>query len=641
MTSDKIRQNFLRFFEKKGHTVVKSSSLIPDDPSVLLTTAGMQQFKRYYTGELNAMADFGSQRTASAQKSFRTSDIEEVGDKTHLTFFEMLGNFSFGPVGSDDPDDFGTSGYFKRSSIHWAYEFVTEILEIPKERIWVSVFEGDNEVPFDDVSYKIWHGEIGMPKEKIMMGNRADNFWGPTGSEGPCGPTSEIYVDGVEIWNLVFNEFYQTPDKKLRKLDNPGVDTGMGFERLVTVLQGAASVYETDIFRDLVAKIRELAGDLGDRVIRILADHLRASAFLIADGVRPSNKEAGYILRRLLRRILAYEVKYDIHADLFPESLEIIKNKFGGIYPEVKKIKLIYDVLEDEKQKFQTAIGRGPKEVERFTKRIMSAVKDELVRPAVNDFASSAGSYDLYPVIGEMIWRKKYAMAEIADFAFELFQTHGVPLEITIEFLKEKIELSDDGIQELRKGFEEKLIKHQEVSRAGLERKFGGHGLLLDTGELKAGSEEELNKVLRLHTATHLLQWALREVLGKEVRQMGSDINAERSRFDFALGRKMTTEEIKKVEDLINQKIKEDLMVYFEEMTKTEAEKTGALHFFGQKYPDVVKIYFIGSEASGGVISAEFCGGPHVGHTLEIGKIRVLKEEAVSAGVRRVRIALQ
>lgn len=591
MSSEEIRNSFLEFFRKKGHAVVPSSSLMPDDPSVLLTTAGMQQFKRYYTGELNALSDFGSQRTASSQKSFRTSDIEEVGDKTHLTFFEMLGNFSFGPAGSDDPGDLATSGYFKRSSIHWAYEYVTEILGISLERIKVSVFEGNEEVPFDEISYKIWNEEIGIPKEKIMMGNRADNFWGPTGSEGPCGPTAEIYVDGVEIWNLVFNEYYQDKDKKLTKLPNPGVDTGMGFERLVAVLAGVDDVFETDVFQPLVSKIRELAANLDIPAVRVLADHLRASTFLIADSVRPSNKEAGYILRRLLRRILAYRVKYDIHADLFPEAAEIVKNKFGKIYPELNDSKKILEVLEEEQQRFQEAIGRGMKEIEK------------------------------YPAIG-------------GKEAFYLYETFGLPFELILELAPK------EAIKNLSKvDFDKEFEKHQEISRAGVEKKFGGHGLILDTGELKAGNEEELKKVLRLHTATHLMHWALREVLGKDLKQMGSDITPERTRFDFTLNRKMTPEEIEKVEDLVNEKIQADLPVKFKELPKAEAEKTGALHFFKLKYPEVVKVYYIGENLEN-ALSKEFCGGPHVTHTAEIGQVKVLKEESVSAGVRRIRIAV-
>ncbi len=584
MSSEKIRQSFLDFFEKRGHKTVPSSSLIPDDPSVLLTTAGMQQFKRYFTGELDALKDFGSQRTVSIQKCFRSSDIEEVGDKTHLTFFEMLGNFSFGD-------------YFKREAIFWAYEFVSDILGISRERITVSVFKGDSltgsgqSIAFDKDSYKIWHEEIGIPKEKIILGARQDNFWGPTGDEGPCGPCTEIYVDGVEIWNNVFNEYYKEKNGTFRKAERPGVDTGMGLERLSSIIQGTDDVFETDLFRPLVLKIKELAPVLDERIVKILADHLRASAFLIADGVRPSNKEAGYILRRLLRRIMAYSVKYDIHADLFPESVEIIKEKFGKIYPELNEIKMILEVSENEAQKFQEVVGRGIKEIEKFSE---ISGKD----------------------------------------AFYLYESFGLPFELIKELAPEK------AVKNLaKKDFDEEFEKHQEISRSGAEKKFGGHGLVLDTGELKAGNEEEMKKVVGLHTATHLLQWALRRILGDGVRQTGSDINSERLRFDFSFNRKMTPEEIKKTEDLVNQKINENLPIYFKEMAKKEAEKIGALAFFKAKYPETVKVYFIGQK--GEEISKEFCGGPHVKQTSEIGEFKILKEEAVSSGVRRIRALIR
>lgn len=587
MSSEQIRKSFIEFFEKKGHKNVPSSSLIPDDPSVLLTTAGMQQFKKYYTGELSALSDFGSQRTVSVQKCFRTSDIEEVGDKTHLTFFEMLGNFSFGPVGDDNPKNFGTSGYLKKSSIYWGYEFITNILGINSERITVSIFEGDENTPKDEESYKIWKNEIGIAEEKIILGKRADNFWGPTGEQGPCGPCSEIYVDGVEIWNIVFNEYYKEKNGKFLKVKNSGVDTGMGFERLTSVLQGTDNIYETDILRPLILKVNEFAPNIEEKVLRILADHLRSSVFLIADGVRPSNKEAGYILRRLIRRILAYQIKYDIHGDFFPEIIAIIQEKFDFVYPELKNRKTILEVLEEEKNKFQDVIARGIKEIEKY---------------------NSISGKD----------------------AFYLYETFGLPYELTKELARPEI------IQNLNKeDFDKEFKSHQEISRSGAEKKFGGHGLLLDTGELKAKTEEEVKMVIKFHTATHLLQWALRELFGEEIRQMGSDINAERLRFDFSWKRKMTKEEILQIENLINFRIKENLPVYFEEMPKEEAEKIGALHFFRAKYPDVVKIYYIGEK--GKEISKEFCNGPHVKNISELGVFRIQKEEAVSAGVRRIR----
>lgn len=598
MQSKDLRKHFFNFFHSKGHVRVPSSSLIPDDPSVLLTTAGMQQFKKYYTGELDALEDFGSQRTATIQKCFRTSDIEEVGDKTHLTMFEMMGNFSFGPVGSDDPEDDGKDGYFKRAAIHWGYQFITEVLGIDPDRIYVTVFGGDAETPFDEEAYNIWKDELHMPEDKIRKGPREDNFWGPTGEEGPCGPCTEIYVDDVEVWNIVFNEFYKERGGNYRKAERPGIDTGMGFERLSVMLEGVDNVFESEIFRPIMAKIDELAPGVDDTVKRVFADHLRASTFLIADGVLPSNKEAGYVLRRLLRRVMAYQVKYDIHANLFEEMIPVIKELFGDIYPEINDTHRIVGVFEAEKSKFQEAVSRGLKEMEK---------------------------------IFEQNREEKHVTGEQA---FHLFSTYGFPVELLKEFVEAK------GFTVDEKGFQKKIEEHQEISRAGAGNKFGGHGLVLDTGELKASNEEEAKKVVALHTATHLLNWALRHEFGDEVHQMGSDINPERLRFDFSFDRKLTPEEVQKVEHLINDKINENLPIYFQEMPKEDAEKLGAVAFFKHKYPSVVKVYSIGSEASGGVISREFCGGPHVEYTGEIGSFKIAKEEAVSAGVRRIRATI-
>lgn len=608
---NKVRKNFFEFWKERGHSEVKSSSLIPDDPSVLLTTAGMQQFKRYYTGELDAKNDFGSSRAVSIQKCFRTSDIEEVGDDTHLTFFEMLGNFSFGPVGSDDPKDTNKKdGYFKRSAIVWAYEYLTNILEIAPERISVTIFKGDKEIPKDKDSYAIWYKEIGLPEEKIKEGDRKDNFWGPTGAEGPCGPTTEIYVDDIEVWNIVFNEYYKEridtdstridADKEIgvnpsvnpresvfRKVENPGIDTGMGYERLLVMLEGVKNVFETSAFLPIVLKTKELAPQLSERDVRLLSDHIRACTFLIADGVLPSNKEAGYILRRLMRRIIATSIKHDIHSDVFVEVYEEVKKLFGGIYPEIKNEKEILDVWNSEKTKFEGAISKGIKELE------------------------------------------KYENISGSD-AFYIYETFGLPFELVKELAPEST------VRNLRfEDFEVEFKKHQEISRAGAEKKFGGHGLVLDTGELKAGNEEELSRVLRMHTATHLLQWAMRKVLGEGIHQMGSDINPERLRFDVNFDRKMTPEELSEIEKLVNEQVAKDLPVYFKEMPKEDAEKIGALAFFKEKYPEKVKVYFIGPEDN--VISKEFCGGPHVDSTGVIGKVKILKEESVGKGVRRIR----
>lgn len=580
---------------------VPSSSLIPSDPSVLLTTAGMQQFKQYYTGELDAQEDFGSQRTATIQKCFRTSDIEEVGDKTHLTMFEMMGNFSFGPVGSDSPDDTEKEGYFKRAAIHWGYQFMTEVLGINPDRMYVTVFGGDAETPFDEEAYAIWRDEIKMPENRIRKGPREDNFWGPTGEEGPCGPCTEIYVDDVEVWNIVFNEFYKERGGNYRKAERPGIDTGMGFERLSVMLEGVDNVFESELFRPIMAKIDELAPNVDGAIKRVFADHLRASTFLIADGVVPANKEAGYILRRLLRRVMAYQVKHDVHADLFVEMMPVIKELFGEIYPEIKDTKRILEVFETEKAKFHEAVSRGLKEMEKI-------------------FEEQRGGKEPAVITGEQ--------------AFNLFSTYGFPIELLKEFTEAK------GFTVDEEGFQKKVEQHQEISRAGAGNKFGGHGLVLDTGELKAGNEEEMKRVIGFHTATHLLNWALRHEFGDTVRQMGSDINPERLRFDFAFDRKVTAEELQTIENLVNDKINENLPVYVEEMPKEDAEKLGAVAFFKHKYPAIVKVYSIGSEPSGGVISREFCGGPHVEYTGQIGSFKITKEEAVSAGVRRIRATI-
>ncbi|MEX2054457.1 MAG: alanine--tRNA ligase [Candidatus Colwellbacteria bacterium] len=574
MESEEIREKFVEYFESQGHKVVPSSSLSPTDPSVLLTTAGVQQFKAYYTGEADPMVDFGSKNVVSIQKSFRTTDIDEVGDETHLTFFEMMGNFSFG-------------GYFKEEAIKYAYEFVTKGLGL--EIDYVTIFKGDKDVPEDDESARIW-SEIDSSLEIRKLG-REDNFWGPTGNEGPCGPTTEIFVGGVEIWNVVFNEFYSNRDGSFRKLTTPGVDTGSGLERVAAALQGKSHIFETDLFLPIIEKIKELAPGLDEKIVRVFADHIRASCFLIADGIRPSNKEAGYILRRLIRRVIAYEISYDVHANLLAEVPQVVVNKFGKVYENLEEREIV-DVLEAEKKKFKTALSRGLKELSGY---------------------------------------KELSGKE----AFFLYETYGLPFELIKEMAPPK--LANKLKQE---DFDLEFERHQEASRAGKERKFGGHGLILDTGELKAANEEELKKVTRLHTATHLLQSALRMVLGDGVAQRGSDITAERTRFDFTFDRKLTDEEVARVEELVNQVIKEDVPMRYEELPLKEAKKTGALYFFKGKYPPKVKVYFAGKSFDE-AFSKELCGGPHVEHTGEVGTFKIIKQEAVAEGVRRVRATVE
>lgn len=580
LTHNQIREKFKKYFESRGHKWVISSSLMPDDPSVLFTTAGMQQFKPYYTGAADPMKDFGSLNTSSIQKSMRTSDIDEVGDESHLTFFEMLGNFSFG-------------GYWKEAAIAWAHELITKELGLKID--YVTVFEGlpSAGVPADEESELLWKAVD--PKITVRRASIHDNFWGPTGSEGPCGPTTEIYVNGVEIWNIVFNEFYYpgsreellsgTSDKKLSELKTAGIDTGMGLERLTMVVQQKKNIFETDLLEPLVKLVPP---ELDARTKRIIADHSRSIAFLLSDGVRPSNKEQGYVLRRLMRRVITYNflTKSDITLmhDIFARIIEI----YGQYYPNLNAGVIIYE-FEHEKEKFEKTLKQGLRELEKL------------------ETIDAAG-------------------------AFKLYESYGLPFEIIKDIGGKKTD------KLTRESFDQEFKKHQEKSRAGAEKKFGGHGLILDTGELKAGNEEELKKATRLHTATHLLHASLRKVLGPEVHQAGSDITAERLRFDFNFSRKLTPEEVQKIEDLANEAVKSDYTVSKKEMPYDDAIKSGALAFFKLKYPPKVNVYTVGPDDN--FFSRELCGGPHVSHTSEIGKIRISKEEAVSAGVRRIRAVL-
>jgi len=592
--SNSLRKEFLNFFEKKGHKVVPSSSLIPTDPSVLFTTAGMQQFKPYFLGE---KSPYGNKVT-SCQKCLRTSDIESVGDETHLTFFEMLGNFSFG-------------AYFKKETIEFALEFLIKICGLSMENLWFTYFKGEGNVP-EDLEAKEALIEAGVPKEKIIGCGREDNFWGPTGIAGPCGPTIEIHVDltgqscsknteclpncecgrFVEVWNLVFNEYYQNEQKELSQLKQKGVDTGMGLERLAALVFNKNNLFETDLFLPLIQEIEinsQKDYQAFPSAFRIIADHVKASAFLIAEGITPSKVERGYVLRRLLRRA----IRYGKMIELKEKGLVLIASKvidiYKDFYPELEKNKeQIFTAIQEEEEKFGKAINKGLKEFQKFLQEGRKEINGEE--------------------------------------AFFLYETYGFPLELIEEIAQEK------GIKIDKEGFYQAQKKHQEISRAGAKRKFGGVGIeYIET-------EADKEKVTKLHTATHLLHQALREVLGKEVRQMGSDINPERLRFDFSFSRKLTPEEIKKVEDIVNQKIKESLPVIKKEMPFQEAIKAGALAFFKERYPDVVSVYFIGDPSK--AFSKEVCAGPHVQNTSELGEFKIIKEESVGVGVRRIKATL-
>ena len=581
MTSKEIREKFIQFFTERNHTEVASSSLIPDDPSVLLTTAGMQQFKKYYTVPTDALKDFGSKNTASIQKSFRTSDIDEIGDESHLTFFEMLGNFSFG-------------GYFKKEAITLSHEFITKVMGL--EISYVTIFEGSANVPKDEESREIWR-ELGV--KDIREEGMDDVFWGPTGSSGPCGPTTELYcknADGkdIEIWNIVFNQFFCSGSRDeliagtahLSNLETFGIDTGMGLERLSMISQNTMTIFETDLFAPLMELIPP---SIDERTRRIAADHCRAITFLLCEGVRPSNKERGYILRRLMRRVIVHE--HQSHKDLFNalHVLARVVELYAPWHPELNE-EVVREEFSKEKEKFLKTLKSGLKELDKLK---------TIDAPA----------------------------------AFKLYESYGLPYEIIKEIGFER------ATALTRSAFDEAFKKHQEISRAGLEKKFGGHGLLLDTGELKASNEVELTIVTRLHTATHLLHQALRNILGETVHQKGSDITVERTRLDFTCDRKLTDDELKRIEDMVNDVVLQDLPVQYIEFDIQEALATGALHFFNEKYPDRVKVYFIGNTIDT-AFSKEFCGGPHVTHTGEIGTIIILKAEACSAGVRRIRASV-
>ena len=592
MTSQEIRGKFLEFFEKKGHKIVPSSSLVPEgDLSVLLTTAGMQQFKPYFTGDKDPMKDFGSRRTASVQKSFRTSDIDEVGDESHLTFFEMLGHFSFGD-------------YFKKETIEWTFELLTKIFGIDKERISASVFKGDQKIPKDQESYDAWLRFL--PTEKIKLGLREDgNIWGPAGPEGPCGACNEVYVDGLEVATLVFMEYFYSKDDVFAPLKQKGVDVGWGFERLVKVIQSAPTVFETDLFLPIIEMIphQDIVGNLNKeaRSVRIIADHIRGATFLIADGILPSNIAQGYILRRLLRRAIRYgrilNLDKNFLVSLSQKVIEICKE----FYPELRvKRDDILTVIQKEEEKFSKTLKNGLKELE----KMLAAKADKII----------SGNY-----------------------AFYLYESYGFPMELTRELAKEKGFLIDES------GWETALKKHQEISRAGAEKKFGGHGLEKVPSSKFQVPSSDVEKITRLHTATHLLHQALHDVLGgiAEIKQMGSDITEERTRFDFTFPRKLIPEEIKKIENIVNDKIKLDLPVYAQKMPKEKALKLEAKAFFKEKYPDEVNVYSVGDPDLSKAYSKEFCGGPHVKSTGEIGSFKIIKEESSSAGIRRIRAIVE
>lgn len=545
MDSNELRKKFLRFFEERGHKIVSSSSLIPNDESVLFTTAGMQQFKPYYTNPESAVSDFGGKNVVTVQKCVRTGDIDSVGDATHLTFFEMLGNFSFG-------------GYGRKEAITYAFDFIVKELKL--DISYVTVYKGEGIVPKDEESYAVWQ-ELGIKDIRL---DGSDVFWGPTGDSGPCGPTTEIYCknangEDVEIWNVVFNEYFcdgsrEKLDKgeaSLKKLDVLGIDTGMGLERLLATVQNKKDVYETDIFN----------GEK-DKDERIVADHVKAALFMISDGVLPSNTGAGYVLRRLIRRAVRFSKQS------LSEKVEKIKKIYQDVYALEEK-----GEIEKEEKKFRQTLQNGLKEFEKG------------VDP------------------------------------FILATTYGFPIELTEELAKERGRMID--IED----FNNKMAEHQKLSQTS------------SSGMFKGGLANHEEKTVRLHTAHHLLLAGLQSVVDKNIKQRGSNITEERLRMDFLCDHKLSDEEKKKTEDWVNERIQEKLDVIRREMSIEEAEKVGAQMEFGAKYPKEVSVYFIEDE-DGNPVSKEFCGGPHVKNTSELGHFKILKEEAVAQGIRRIKAVL-
>lgn len=558
MDSKQLRKKFIKFFKSRDHKLVPSASLVPEnDPSVLFTTAGMQQFKDYYIQPEKALA----KNIVTSQLCFRTSDIEEVGDSTHLTFFEMLGNFSFG-------------GYGKEEAIKWAYEFLTRELEIAPDRIWCSVFAGDDKNSRDEESVKILE-KMGL---KYKEHARADNFWGPTGEEGPCGPTVELYVDNIEVWNLVFNEYYKNADNSFRQLETSGVDTGMGLERLLSILGSKDNVYETDLFELVIKKIKALSTKKYTNNItefRIIADHVKAAVFAINDNILPSNKDRGYIVRRLIRRAVVKASQIGIDKNFTSQIANEVFSIYAGVY-EFNKAE-IEKALKNEEEKFRQTLREGLKQI-----RAKDAITGE----------------DL----------------------FNFYQSYGIPIEISIEEGKNKNITINNGAMEQ---FDNFVKKHQDLSRSA------------SAGMFKGGLQSEGEVETKFHTATHLLHSALRKVLGPEVYQKGSNINSERLRFDFSYNQKLTEKQIKEIEEIVNEQIKKDLPVEKEEMSIEKAKNSGAIGVFKNKYADKVKVYSISD------ISCEICGGPHVKSTSELGHFKIIKEESSSAGVRRIKAILE
>ena len=587
-TRQELIKAYIDFFKSKAHKEIPNSSLIPEnDPTVLFTTAGMHPLVPYLLGQKHPLG----KRLVNNQKCVRTGDINKVGDESHLTFFEMLGNWSLGD-------------YFKKEAIEYSYEFLTKVLKMLKEKLTITCFAGDkeNKIPKDEEAAKIWQ-DLGIKKEKIKFLGREENWWGPAGKTGPCGPDTEMFFQGIEIWNDVFMQYNKDEKGNYTELQQKNVDTGMGVERTLAVLQGKKDIYETACFLPLIKEIEKLSkkkygnqekqsfsgprksikdfrGNEGEtRAMRIIADHIKASVFILAENIYPSNTEQGYVLRRLIRRAIRFGKTIMMQNNFTKDLAKIVIE----IYPDYKHLQenksFILQEIEKEENRFRQSLASGL--------RFFNKIK---------------------PTKGNTITGKD---------AFLLYQSYGFPIELTLELAKEN-KLKVD-----MKAFEQENKKHQELSRTATQGKF------------KSGLADNSEQVTKLHTATHLLNQALRQVLGrKDIYQKGSNITAERLRFDFNFDRKLTEQEIKEVENLVNKKISEGLPVTMKEMSLEEAKKIGAVGVFQEKYGDKVKVYSIGN------FSREICAGPHVSNIKSLGKFKIIKEESSAAGVRRIKAEL-
>ena len=590
MKAKELRAKYIEFFKENGHAEIKSAPLIPDnDPTVLFTTAGMHPLVPYLLGEKHPLGT----RLTDYQKCIRTGDIEEVGDPVHLTFFEMLGNWSLGD-------------YFKVESIGYSFDFLTNErwLNIPLDRLAFTVFAGDEDAPFDEEAFNEWR-KHGVSEKRIAKLPKKDNWWGPAGETGPCGPDTEIfYWTGplptpevfdpsdkrwVEIWNNVFMQYFKNAEGKFEPLKQQNVDTGMGVERVTAILQGKASCYDTEIFAPLFAKLDELRGietpAERTRSERIIVEHMRAATFIMGDGITPGNVDQAYVLRRIIRRAIREAMKLGLNKSFTVAMAQVVIDNYKDVYSELAlNEKSILEEFEREERQFAATLNRGTREFEKLIARVPAHIERKVIS---------------------------------GKNAFELYETYGFPIELTVEMAAEK------GFTVDMEGYQKAFEKHQERSRQGAEQKF------------KGGLADHSDETARLHTATHMLHKALRIVLGDHVAQKGSNITAERLRFDFSHPDKMTPEQIAEVQKIVNEQIQRELPVICEEMTVDEARAAGAIGLFGDKYGERVKVYSIGD------YSKEICGGPHAQNSKDLGEFIIQKEESSSRGVRRIKAIIK